>query len=35
MQDERFVSTGFREGDEEVSLLPKSLREYVGQESVK
>ena len=35
MQDERFVSTGFREGDEEVSLRPKSLREYVGQESVK
>ncbi len=35
MQDERFVSTGFREGDEEISLRPKSLREYVGQESVK
>jgi len=35
MQDERFVSTGFREGDEEISLRPKNLREYVGQESVK
>ncbi len=35
MQDERFVSTGFREGDDEISLRPKTLRDYVGQESVK
>ena len=35
--DDRFVSTGFRPGedDQETSLRPKTLREYVGQENVK
>ena len=35
--DDRIVSTGFREGEDEQesSLRPKSLREYIGQESVK
>ena len=37
MEDERIVSTGFRTGDDdqEQSLRPKTLREYVGQENVK
>ena len=37
MDDERIVSRGFRQGedDQEQSLRPKSLREYIGQESVK
>ncbi|MCI5847655.1 MAG: Holliday junction branch migration DNA helicase RuvB [Candidatus Limiplasma sp.] len=37
MEDERIVSRGFREGDDdqEQSLRPKSLRDYIGQESVK
>ena len=35
--DDRIVSTGFRPGEDEqeTSLRPKSLREYVGQENVK
>ncbi|MBE5779825.1 MAG: Holliday junction branch migration DNA helicase RuvB [Clostridiales bacterium] len=35
--DDRIVTTGFREGDDEQeqSLRPKTLRDYVGQESVK
>ena len=35
--DDRIVSTGFRDGEDEQesSLRPKSLREYIGQESVK
>ena len=35
--DDRIVSTGFRAGedDQEQSLRPKSLREYIGQEGVK
>ena len=35
--DDRIVSSGFREGDDEQeqSLRPKTLREYIGQESVK
>jgi len=35
--DDRIVSTGFREGDDdqEQSLRPKTLRDYVGQENVK
>ncbi len=35
--DDRIVSTGFREGEDEQeqSLRPKSLREYIGQEGVK
>ena len=35
--DERIVSNGFRRGDDEqeTGLRPKSLAEYVGQESVK
>ena len=35
--DDRIVSTGFRPGDDEqeMSLRPKSLREYIGQEKVK
>lgn len=35
--DDRIVSTGFRDGedDQEQSLRPKMLREYIGQESVK
>ena len=35
--DDRIVSTGFRPGDDEqeMSLRPKSLREYIGQENVK
>ena len=37
MEDERIVSRSFREGEDEQeqSLRPKSLREYIGQESVK
>ena len=32
--DDRIVSTGFRPGEDEqeTSLRPKTLREYVGQE---
>ena len=35
--DDRIVSTGFRQGEDEQeqSLRPKTLREYIGQESVK
>ena len=35
--DDRIVSSGFREGEDEQeqSLRPKTLREYIGQESVK
>ena len=35
--DDRIVSSGFREGedDQEQSLRPKALRDYIGQESVK
>ena len=35
--DDRIVSSGFRQGDDEQeqSLRPKTLREYIGQESVK
>ena len=35
--DERMISTGFQEGedDQEQSLRPKTLREYVGQEPIK
>ncbi len=35
--DDRIVSTGFREGEDEQeqSLRPKSLREYIGQEGIK
>ena len=35
--DDRIVSTGFRPGEDEQerSLRPKSLREYIGQENVK
>ena len=35
--DDRIVSTGFRPGEDEqeCSLRPKSLREYIGQENVK
>lgn len=35
--DDRIVSTGFRQGEDEQeqSLRPKSLRDYIGQESVK
>ncbi len=35
--DDRIVSTGFRPGDDEqeMSLRPKSLRDYIGQENVK
>ena len=35
--DDRIVSSGFREGDDEQeqNLRPKTLREYIGQESVK
>ena len=35
--DDRIVSTGFRQGEDEQeqSLRPKNLREYIGQESVK
>ena len=35
--DDRIVSTGFRPGEDEqeTSLRPKTLREYVGQENVK
>lgn len=35
--DDRIVSSGFRQGDDEQeqSLRPKILREYIGQESVK
>jgi len=35
--DDRLISTGFRQGDDEqeLSLRPKSLRDYVGQEPIK
>ena len=35
--DDRIVSTGFREGEDEQeqSLRPKSLRDYIGQEGIK
>ncbi len=35
--DDRIVSTGFRPGEDEqeMSLRPKSLRDYIGQENVK
>ena len=35
--DDRIVSSGFRQGDDEQeqSLRPKTLREYIGQENVK
>ena len=35
--DDRIVSSGFRQGDDEQeqSLRPKTLREYIGQESMK
>lgn len=35
--DDRIVTTGFREGEDEQeqSLRPKTLRDYIGQESVK
>ena len=35
--DDRIVSSGYRQGDDEQeqSLRPKTLREYIGQESVK
>ncbi|MBR3874479.1 MAG: Holliday junction branch migration DNA helicase RuvB [Clostridia bacterium] len=35
--DDRIVSTGFRPGDDEqeMSLRPKTLRDYIGQENVK
>ena len=37
MDEERLVTTGFREADDEqeMSLRPKTLREYIGQETVK
>ena len=37
MEEERLVMTGFREeeDDQESSLRPKTLREYVGQQTVK
>lgn len=37
MEEERLVTTGFRDGDEEIeqSLRPKTLREYIGQQTVK
>lgn len=37
MDEERLVTTGFRSEDEEqeMSLRPKTLREYIGQETVK
>ena len=37
MDEERLVTTGFREeeDEQELSLRPKTLREYVGQETVK
>lgn len=36
-EDDRLISTGFREGEDEQeqSLRPKTLREYVGQETIK
>ena len=36
-QDERLISTGFRDGEDEQEqgLRPKLLREYVGQETIK
>ncbi len=36
-QDERLITTGFRQGDDEQeqSLRPRQLREYVGQEPIK
>ena len=35
--DDRIVSSGFRQGDDEQeqSLRPKTLREYIGQEKAK
>ena len=37
MDEERLVMSGFREedDDQESSLRPKTLREYVGQQAVK
>ena len=37
MEEERLVMSGFREeeDDQESSLRPKTLREYVGQDKVK
>ena len=37
MEDERLIMSGFREGDDdqENSLRPKTLRDYVGQQEVK
>ena len=37
MEEERLVMSGFREeeDDQESSLRPKTLREYVGQQAVK
>lgn len=37
MDEERLVTTGFREqeDDQELSLRPKTLREYIGQDKVK
>lgn len=37
MEEERLVMSGFREeeDDQEGSLRPKTLREYVGQQAVK
>ncbi len=35
--DDRLITTGFRQGDDdhELSLRPKALRDYVGQEPIK
>ena len=37
MEEERLIMSGFREGDDdqENSLRPKTLRDYVGQQEVK
>ena len=37
MNEDRLISTGFREGDDEQeqSLRPKTLNEYIGQEGIK
>lgn len=37
IDDDRLISTGFREGEDEQeqSLRPKTLREYIGQEQIK
>lgn len=37
MEEERLITTGFREEDEDIeqSLRPKTLREYIGQQTVK